>query len=200
MDGKLKTLRIQVVEDHHFQRLVAEQTLSSLGVGHLDSAADGTEAIEQLSTKGPADIVICDLQMPGMDGIKFIRYVAEKKLAKSLIILSALEPGLIKTVEDMAAAHGLKVLGTQPKPIVRDRIRELMELYFGEKTEQGKALPSKDLQFDRQALNTAIDNREFTLYYQPKVLLKSGRMVSVEALARWQHPGKGLISPPCLFH
>ena len=195
MDVRLDTLYIQIVEDHHFQRLVAEQTLSSIGVRRINSAADGHSAIEQLQQSGPADIVICDLQMPGMDGIKFIRHVAEQKLAKSLIILSALEPGLIKTVEDMAAAHGLTVLGTQPKPIARDRIRELIELYFGEKSDLGKAIPSKELQFDRQTLETAIHNREFTLYFQPKVLLKSGRLVSVEALARWQHPEKGLISP-----
>ena len=195
MDVRLNTLRIQIVEDHHFQRLVAEQTLSSIGVGHIDSAADGQSAIEQLQNSGPVDIVICDLQMPGMDGIKFIRHVAEQKLAKSLIILSALEPGLIKTVEDMAAAHGLAVLGTQPKPIIRDRIRELIELYFGEKSDLGKAISSKELQFDRETLATAISNNEFTLYFQPKVLLKSGRLVSVEALARWIHPEIGLISP-----
>lgn len=195
MDGKLNHLRVHIVEDHHFQRLVAEQTLASLGVGHVESAADGHAAILQLESSGPADIVICDLQMPGMDGIKFIRHMAEKKLAKSLIILSALEPGLIKTVEDMAAAHGLTVLGTQPKPMIRERIRELMELYFGEDTDQGIAIPSKELQFDRETLEAAIKNREFTFYFQPKVLLKSGRLVSVETLARWQHPEKGLISP-----
>ena len=195
MDARFHTLKVHIVEDHHFQRLVAGQTLTSLGVGHIQSAENGHVAIEQLSHSGPADIVICDLQMPGMDGIKFIRHVAEQKLAKSLIILSALEPGLIKTVEDMAAAHELKVLGTQPKPIARDRIRELMELYYGEKTDLGKAIPSKELQFDRQILEAAIKDKQFTLYYQPKVLLKSGRMISAEALARWLHPEKGMISP-----
>lgn len=195
MDVRLHSLNIQIVEDHHFQRLVAEQTLSSIGVSNIYSASDGHSAIEQLKVCGPADIVICDLQMPGMDGIKFIRHVAEQKLAKSLIILSALEAGLIKTVEDMASAHGLQVLGTQPKPIARDRIRELIELYFGENTELGKGTPSRELQFDKEMLEAAIQNREFTLFFQPKVLLKSGRLVSVEALARWQHPEKGLISP-----
>ncbi|MDW5418579.1 EAL domain-containing protein [Iodobacter sp. CM08] len=45
------------------------------------------------------------------------------------------------------------------------------------------------------ALHKAIENEEFVLYYQPKVLLKSGRIVGLEALLRWQRPGYGLVSP-----
>jgi diguanylate cyclase (GGDEF)-like protein/PAS domain S-box-containing protein len=45
------------------------------------------------------------------------------------------------------------------------------------------------------ALHKAVENGEFVLHYQPKVLLKSGRIVGLEALLRWQRPGHGLISP-----
>lgn len=45
------------------------------------------------------------------------------------------------------------------------------------------------------ALRRAIDNEEFVLYYQPKVLLGSGRITGLEALLRWQRPGHGLVSP-----
>jgi diguanylate cyclase (GGDEF)-like protein len=43
----------------------------------------------------------------------------------------------------------------------------------------------------RQALNTD----QFLLYYQPKLDLKSRRVVGVEALARWRHPAHGFVSP-----
>ena len=195
MDGKLRDLSVLIIEDHDFQRMVAEQTVSGIGVKQLQSASDGQQALDILSTTGPVDIVICDLHMPEMDGIQFIRHVAAKKLANSLIILSAQDPGLTRTVEDMAQVLGLQVLGSLAKPLCRDRIRELMELYFGEKPEQGKAIVSRELQFDQNSLQQAIANNEFTLHFQPKVLLKSGRLVSVEALARWQHPTAGLVSP-----
>ncbi len=44
-------------------------------------------------------------------------------------------------------------------------------------------------------LHHAIDNNELFLAYQPKIDLVAGQVVGVEALARWQHPKRGLIPP-----
>mgnify|MGYP000005808846 CR=1 FL=1 len=44
-------------------------------------------------------------------------------------------------------------------------------------------------------LMDAIRRTEFLLYYQPRVDISSGKIVGAEALIRWQHPEKGLISP-----
>lgn len=44
-------------------------------------------------------------------------------------------------------------------------------------------------------LRRAADRQEFLLYYQPVVSLQSGRIAGFEALLRWQHPQRGLISP-----
>ena len=46
-------------------------------------------------------------------------------------------------------------------------------------------------------LGYAITNNEFCLHYQPQVSATDGRVVGVEALVRWQHPKRGLLSP---FH
>ncbi len=64
-------------------------------------------------------------------------------------------------------------------------------------------------QFHTKALNAAVverfniehdipramENDEFALYYQPKVEVKSGRIVGAEALIRWIHPERGMIPP-----
>jgi diguanylate cyclase (GGDEF)-like protein/PAS domain S-box-containing protein len=44
-------------------------------------------------------------------------------------------------------------------------------------------------------LRHALDQDEFQLHYQPKIDLTSGRVVGMEALLRWIHPGMGMISP-----
>jgi diguanylate cyclase (GGDEF)-like protein/PAS domain S-box-containing protein len=44
-------------------------------------------------------------------------------------------------------------------------------------------------------LRRAIERGEFVLHYQPKIELKSGQMISMEALLRWQHPQRGLLLP-----
>jgi diguanylate cyclase (GGDEF)-like protein/PAS domain S-box-containing protein len=44
-------------------------------------------------------------------------------------------------------------------------------------------------------LRQALQNNELQLYYQPKVSLRSGRIVGAEALLRWRHPLRGLVSP-----
>jgi len=44
-------------------------------------------------------------------------------------------------------------------------------------------------------LRTALDRGEFRLLYQPVVDLETREMVSVEALVRWEHPTRGLVSP-----
>lgn len=60
-------------------------------------------------------------------------------------------------------------------------------------TQQNRALQT---QFDKlQRIKFALNNDEFVLYYQPKVNMKTGVVVGVEALIRWIHPEQGLIPP-----
>ena len=44
-------------------------------------------------------------------------------------------------------------------------------------------------------LHAAIERKEFELFYQPQIDLVSGRIVGLEALIRWHHPTRGLITP-----
>lgn len=47
-------------------------------------------------------------------------------------------------------------------------------------------------------VRTALCNKEFVLYYQPKVHMRTGKVIGAEALIRWQHPLHGLL-PPAAF-
>ena len=61
-----------------------------------------------------------------------------------------------------------------------------------------------DVALDREGLNhrqqierikQAFDNGEFRVYYQPKVNMRTGKVVGMEALLRWQHPDHGMVRP-----
>ena len=61
-----------------------------------------------------------------------------------------------------------------------------------------------DAEHDRRAearfvalgrVQEALDAEEFRLYFQPKVDMRSGKVLGVEALLRWKHPEQGVISP-----
>jgi EAL domain-containing protein (putative c-di-GMP-specific phosphodiesterase class I) len=58
---------------------------------------------------------------------------------------------------------------------MNDRIREQLEL--------------------KEDMRRGIGNEEFVLHYQPKIDLKSGQLTGMEALVRWQHPERGILSP-----
>jgi len=59
--------------------------------------------------------------------------------------------------------------------------------------DQDRALRGRHEGLDR--IRRALEEREFVLYYQPKVNMRSGRVLGVEALIRWLHPQRGLLSP-----
>ena len=54
---------------------------------------------------------------------------------------------------------------------------------------------ARDQHQNLERIQLALHNQEFVLYYQPKVNMRTGEIIGVEALIRWQHPEKGLLPP-----
>lgn len=65
--------------------------------------------------------------------------------------------------------------------------------YFFFDTEQDRSLRGQRENLERVA--SALSEGEFELYYQPKVNMKSGDIVGMEALIRWNHPEEGVLLP-----
>ncbi len=61
--------------------------------------------------------------------------------------------------------------------------------------EQSMNVQAVERQAIEGGLRRALERQEFVLHYQPKINLHSGAIVGVEALIRWQHPERGLVSP-----
>lgn len=187
---------ILIAEDHDFQRRTLVRMLRDLGISDVLEAANGREALEIIrSAPRPPEIVLCDLDMPEMDGMAFIRHLGEAKSGLGVIIISALDPVLLGSVAKMADAYGTHFLGVIEKPITRERLTQLLAAHqaAGEtpKPVVRPALPA----FSWQDIRAGIANREFEPFFQPKIEMASGRVVGAEALARWRHPTRGIVAP-----
>jgi EAL domain-containing protein (putative c-di-GMP-specific phosphodiesterase class I)/CheY-like chemotaxis protein len=187
-------LRFLVVEDHGFQRWVTANTLASLGAKHVYSASDGAAALELYkSLAPPVDIIVTDLDMPGMDGMEFIRHVGEVGRPVSLILASGLDRSLIASVESMARAYGLHLLGAMEKPVTAKKLSAAIGRYAPALAPVEHAVPLPILPLDQILAGLARD--EFVPYFQAKMDLESGAVRGAEAVARWLHPIHGVMPP-----
>src|SRR5262249_41665726 len=63
---------ILVVDDHEDSRMVLKQMLTAVGAS-VRLARDGHEGLAQIGVPPPPNVILCDLLMPGMDGVSFAR-------------------------------------------------------------------------------------------------------------------------------
>lgn len=190
----LTSVRAFVVEDHSFQRSGLVSLLRAIGVQHIREAANGREALAMLETdhEHPPDVILCDLEMPEMDGIEFLRIVAQRKLSQAVVIISGREPEILASVEAIIRSLGLAVLGKLSKPVAPE---SLWGVLSGDPDAFRPSAAGRVCTFNTQELSRGIEAGEFQCEFQPKVRLDTGRMVGVEALARWRRPGAAPVGP-----
>src|SRR4051794_2461603 len=96
----IEELRFLIAEDEDFQRKTLVRMLTGLGAKFISTATDGKSALELFTSQvPPVDIIISDLEMAGMDGMEFMRHLAQANIPVSVVIWSALDKALIASVE-----------------------------------------------------------------------------------------------------
>ena len=187
-------LTVLVVEDHGFQRRTVARMLRSLGAREVLEAADGRQALNLIREAVSVDIVVCDLDMPEMDGMEFFRHLGLEHHKAAVIISSAQERSLLNSVERMALAYGVRLLGVIEKPVTLGGLEDLLARRGLPNPHQGRTAATAP-GFSLGEIQDGLHRRQFENMYQPKVGLKTGRIVGAEALARWRHPVHGVIGP-----
>ncbi|MHC5784695.1 diguanylate phosphodiesterase [Pseudomonas protegens] len=195
----MQNLNVLVLEDEPLQRLVTVTALKKVMPGQVHEAASGSEALALLEHCERMDIAICDLKMPGMDGLAFLRHASQSGKLHSVILCSQIEPILRQTTVSMIRRLGLNFLGDLGKPFNLERLTTLLTRYQNQRHGLVTALKKSELPTLADVIR-GLDNGEFEPYYQPKVALDNASLQGAEALARWNHPQLGVLPPSHFLH
>jgi DNA-binding SARP family transcriptional activator/EAL domain-containing protein (putative c-di-GMP-specific phosphodiesterase class I) len=183
-------LAVLVVEDHDFQRRTAVALLRSLGVNAVHEAPDGASALQLLGTIASPDVLVCDIDMPGMDGVQFIRHVAARRLAGSVIIASGLDADVLRAVQAISEGYGLQVLGAVEKPLTARRLGELLSRY---RRRERRSVAQVPITIDD--VHDALDSGALGTRFRPVIDLVAGSVAGMEVVPFWRHAEHGVVPP-----
>ena len=186
--------RILILDDDPFILKTTAFILKQLGYQDVVTMEHAKEALKLIGSDTEAiDIVLCDLNMPEMDGIEFLHQLGESNFSGGIILISGEDERTLATAGSLAAGYELTFLGSISKPLSHHKLSKMFEYWQGPKQ---SAKSSKETQvFSAADLSEAIGKNQIIPYFQPKVELQSGKVMGMEALARWQHPELGMIFP-----
>lgn len=183
MSPRERNLVLAVDDEADFLELIVQ---IGEGVGCDVITADSAEGFrEQLAHRQPS-LILLDLQMPGMDGIEALRYMARQNTTAGVLLASGMDQRVLASARQLGEQLGLRMLGFLQKPAMLEDIEALLAQHIG----PGERLTVEELE-------RAIHEHELIVHYQPKLMRRARdwQVSSAEALVRWRHPRLGLLYP-----
>jgi EAL domain-containing protein (putative c-di-GMP-specific phosphodiesterase class I) len=138
---------------------------------------------EALETTEPSLIVV-DIQTQGGLGSDLLLYLQRRGCGVPIIVVGGADSHALGAVRQAQTLTGVTILGTLVKPFPLDALTALLEIRR-----------EPDLDEWAGEIRAAIEASQLGIQFLPIVEVTGGRVVGFEALARWFHPRRGLISP-----
>ena len=115
-------MRTLVVDDSKTMRSLIRGVLTQMGHTTVDEAASGPDALERVASCRP-DLILVDWNMPGMDGLTFVRTIRARGNAASIILLTT-ETGKSRVIAAIKAGVDNYVVKPFTPDVLHQRIAE----------------------------------------------------------------------------
>ena len=121
-------LKLLLVDDSAVMRKVLTRALRQAGldIGDIVEAGDGLEALRALEETGDVDLILCDWNMPNVNGLDFIRAAANVPAVKEIPIIMVTTEGTEEKINEAKQANP-NLAGYIPKPFTPARLRDAIE-------------------------------------------------------------------------
>ncbi|WNC71357.1 EAL domain-containing response regulator [Thalassotalea psychrophila] len=189
----MKHCNILIIEDDVFQRNLLHRHLAKLTECKIQLSSDGAEALCLLKDSDH-EVVFCDLNLPSIDGVELVRYIAQKKTTASLVLMSSEASEIICSVKTMSENYGFKNVQILEKPMNLTSISAVLNDIKNDLRISDNH-SNRQFVFSENELKAAFADEQLVAYFQPQINAESRRVVSAEALVRWHHPEYGLLAP-----
>ena len=157
-------------------------------------AEDGPVVVSDISKHPECDALLPRLKQLGMASFAGVPVrSSDGKILGVLIIFHRkprrkMQPEEISTLESLADMVSSQLELRRLRKTLSENRKGPRRAYHAAET-AGNTWPSS------ADLHHALEKKQFVLYYQPEIDLATRRIVGLEALIRWEHPERGLISP-----
>lgn len=191
---QLHSLHFLVAEADPVQRRALIEALGQVGATRVTDVPDGPMALRTLQAgfTPKIDVAVIDLDLGGMDGLELLRAIAALKSDARLIVVGAQPASVLFSVESLAQAHGVDLLGTVAKPVTSTKLKVLLDNYQAPRRAP-PAAPGPSFTFAE--VGVGLQKRQFEPFFQPKIELATGQVKGLETFARWRHPEHGVLGP-----
>ena len=187
-EGVLRDRRVLLVDNQRAARELSRRVLARFGVSSPQSVASAEAALDALGAMDSMpDLVICELAMPGMDGVRLLRRLHERNLHPCVLLVGGGDERVRAAAERVASSLGFLVLGSLPKPLDPDALAPM--LLRMDHLELPEAPTPASLGLSDLNLREGIESDAIQLVYLPKVALSDGLVHGAEALLRWGDQG-----------
>lgn len=171
-----------VADDDPISRGIVSEQLMRLGTTSIRSASSGRQALSALQRDPGISLLVTDLKMPDMDGIRLLRELSSLGREIDVIIMSALGSKILQAATALCKdTEGMRVLGVTGKPV---EIKTLQAMLTSGADSNGSLSGSRT----ENPIEAALEGGQHHCVVQPIVATADNHCHWVELSSRWTHP------------